>query len=74
MQGERGNGLVLDLIQAAVLAGAYRALAREMPDAERGLLKMADRHSGRTAILATEISADARRNAGASATMPNTRW
>jgi hypothetical protein len=52
---DEDDELVLMLIQAAVLTGAYGSLAKAMPEAETGLLKMADRHSARTAILADEI-------------------
>lgn len=45
------------LIASAVLAGAYRVLAREMPAGRRGLLKMADKHSGIVAETCAEIRA-----------------
>lgn len=57
---------ILELIEAGVMAGAYQALAREMPDAERGLLKMAAKWSARAATLAAEISSDAGLEAQAS--------
>lgn len=49
------DDLILTMIGAAVLAGAYRTLAAELPEAERGLMKMARKHSARAATLAGEI-------------------
>lgn len=51
----RDDGLVLKMIEAAVFAGAYSALARQIPEAGRGLGKMRVRWSGRVAALADEI-------------------
>lgn len=71
---ERGtDGLddrVLQMIGAAVLAGAYRTLAEELPEAERGLLKMAAKHSRRVQALAGEIATSAGSQARALAAMP----
>jgi hypothetical protein len=53
---EADDDLVLKLISAAVLAGAYRSLAAFMPEAKSGLLKMAARHSARVATHADEVS------------------
>lgn len=39
------------VIASAVMAGAYRKLAREQPSAAPGLLKMAAKHSGEVARL-----------------------
>ena len=58
---ERADELVVDLIEAAVYAGAYRALAREMPEAARGLEKLRRKWSLRVEALAGEVSAGARR-------------
>lgn len=52
---EWSEGFVLDLIDAAVMAGAYSTLARQMPEAERGLEKMRAKWSGRVTALADEF-------------------
>ena len=52
---ERTDGLICEMIGAAVLAGAYRALARVEPTAERGLMKLAIKWSSRAATLASGI-------------------
>jgi hypothetical protein len=67
---EERDDTILTMICAAVMAGAYRSLAAELPEARIGLLKMAAKHSARAATLAGQISADVRRNAEASATTP----
>lgn len=56
---EKLDGRTVELIEAGVMAGAYRALARTTPGAERGLLKMAARHHMRGTALCGEISAAA---------------
>lgn len=71
--GERTDGRIAELINAAVFAGVYGRLARELPDAARGLGRMRAKWSARVAALATEISAGAGRNAEAPAILP-TRW
>jgi hypothetical protein len=53
--GRANDDLVLKLIGAATLAGAYRSLAAFMPEAESGLLKMAERHHARVAAHAGEL-------------------
>lgn len=58
MEDGRQN-LVVELIQAAVLAGAYGSLMREIPEATRGLGRMRAKWSERAATLADEISAGA---------------
>lgn len=47
--------LVLDLIAAGVLAGAYASLAQDLPDYRTGLLKLADRSSAAAARFACEL-------------------
>lgn len=64
------DGLVCELIGAAVLAGAYRTLARAEPGAERGLLKLAAKWSARVAALANGIQVEALIADRASAPMP----
>lgn len=54
---ERADSLVVELIRSAALAGAYGALARELPEAAGGLTKMRRKHSGRVAALADELCA-----------------
>jgi len=51
------SGLVLNLIGAAVLAGAYGRLARELPEAERGLEKMRVKWHERGRALCEELCA-----------------
>jgi hypothetical protein len=53
------NSLVLDLIDAAVMAGAYAALAGANVEAERGLLRMAAKYSAEVAAFAGEICSEA---------------
>ena len=48
--------LVLELIGAAVIAGAYRRAAVEMPACRGGWAKMARRHSLRVEALAEQIA------------------
>lgn len=55
--GVRTDGVVAELIQAAVLSGAYRLQARKTPEAERGLMKMARLHHGRVNALCELICA-----------------
>lgn len=57
MREAETDGLVLQMIGGAVMAGAYRTLAAELPEASKGLLKMAAKHSARVAALADEICA-----------------
>lgn len=54
---ERDSELVLEMIASAMLAGAYRRAAREMPECRSGWEKMARRHSIRVAALADQIVA-----------------
>lgn len=70
--GDGSNGRIAELISAAVLAGAYGALARQMPDAARGLGRMREKHSARVAALASEICAGAGLKTQASRVMPRT--
>jgi hypothetical protein len=70
---DEDDELVLMLIQAAVLTGAYRSLAAFMPEAKSGLLKMADRHHARVAALAGEIVERAGAERGAAPTPPTIR-
>lgn len=67
--GDRTDGLVCEMIGAAVLSGAYRALARELPEASGGLMKLAVKWSGRAATLANGICAEAMIEDQASAPM-----
>jgi hypothetical protein len=71
--GDGLDGRVVEMIGAAVLAGAYRSLARAEPDAERGLLKMARKHSARAGTLATEISASIGAGTPVRAPLPYTK-
>lgn len=57
--GDGSNGRIAELIGAAVLAGAYGALARQIPDAARGLGRMREKWSARVAALADEVVAGA---------------
>jgi hypothetical protein len=50
-----GRNKVVRLIEAAVYAGAYEALAKEIPDASRGLIKLRDKHEERVKALCREI-------------------
>lgn len=74
-EGLENDALVLELIEAAVLAGAYRSLARDMPDAAGGMLKLARKWSTKVAALADEIieEADAERDAPAPSALPVAR-
>lgn len=56
---ERIDERICEMIGAAVLAGAYGSLAREMPDAARGLCRMRVKWSERVQALAQEICAAA---------------
>lgn len=54
---EDGRATVIeDLIFSARMAVEYRRLALDMPEAERGLLKMGRAHSGRVTALADRIA------------------
>lgn len=68
--GDGRQNLVVEIIGAAVLAGAYGALARELPEAARGLEKMRAKHSERVQALAGEIAASAGRFAQALVALP----
>jgi HD superfamily phosphodiesterase len=50
---------VLQLIEAATLAGAYSAAIREDPRLAEGFGRMREKHSRRVAVLAGEICARA---------------
>jgi hypothetical protein len=69
MGDERTDERICEMIGAAVLSGAYSTLAREIPDARPGLMKLARKWSARAGTLANEICADAGRQTPASATM-----
>lgn len=59
MTEERADGRVLEMIGAAVMAGAYSSLAADLPEARPGLMKMSRKHSERVKALAGEICAAA---------------
>lgn len=50
------DGRIAELIFAGVMAGAYGALARELPEAARGLNRMREKWSMRVAALADEVA------------------
>lgn len=54
---QRTDRRVEELIEAAVYAGAYSALARELPDAARCLERLRLKWSARVAALADEVLA-----------------
>lgn len=58
MNGADTKSPVLRLIDHAVMAGAYRELARREPTASRGLLKMAEKHSAIVAEITNEVRDD----------------
>lgn len=63
--GGRRN-LTVQMIESAVLSGAYSSLARELPQAARGLEKMRAKHSARAATLAGIVCEEARHAASSS--------
>ena len=68
MEGGRQN-LVADLINAAVLSGAYSALAQELPEAARGLERLYGKWHGHVEALCNEIGDAARLDTGADVAM-----
>lgn len=56
MEGGRTDGRICELIEAGALAGAYLALARDMPGAERGLMKLWDKWHLRSTALCGELT------------------
>jgi hypothetical protein len=57
--GGRADGLIGELIQAAVFSGAYGALARQHPEAVGGFVKMRAKWSARVEVLAGQVVARA---------------
>lgn len=53
---EDADGRIRELIEAGALAGAYLALARDMPGAERGLMKLWDKWHQRSTALCGELA------------------
>ena len=65
------DGRIVELIEAGVMAGAYAALAKTMPEAERGLMKMSLKHHARVGALCGEIGIRAATGARAAAALPS---
>lgn len=65
------QGLVMQAIGAAVLAGAYRAAIRQDRHLAAGYGKLAEKHSREATRLADEICGAATRSAGAVLFMGN---
>lgn len=49
------QSLILRLIERAVLAGAYRALARQHPASPHGFLRLAGKYSAEVADLVAQV-------------------
>ncbi len=56
MEGGRVDGLMREVIRRGALAGALRQLARECPEAERGLMKQAAKYSSDVERLLGELA------------------
>jgi hypothetical protein len=55
MREDRTDGRILELIEAAVLSGAYSGLVRQHPDSQ-GLVKLYAKWDGRVTDLASEVA------------------
>jgi hypothetical protein len=55
MQEDRTDGRVRDLIEAAVMSGAYSGLVRQHPDSQ-GLVKLYAKWDRRVTDLASEVA------------------
>jgi hypothetical protein len=53
--GDGTGGTIVDLIEAAVLCGAYSGLVRQHPDSQ-GLVKLYAKWDGRVTDLASEVA------------------
>lgn len=71
MIGDGRRNAVVELIEAAVLSGAYSSLARDLPDAARGFERLRQKHHERGTALCGQICAAAELDARAAARMPH---
>jgi hypothetical protein len=57
MEGRRERNVVEQIIQHACVSGACRRMARQEPEAARGLIKCADFHHEKVAALSETLLA-----------------